>query len=384
MRNALAALFLAIAPAVSAVQAPGVYESHGKLLYVGVEHELPDPAQNEVFDPATGRVGRLSSTTDLRPRCRLNETRRSIQARQGRIGASLYYDSEMRRATVVLIHGADPETREMGFLIPYFVCNGVNVISYDQRGVGESVGNWFWTGPVSKAEDVVAIYDAFSADRHVDAHRIGVWGFSNGGWVAPLVTLRRPVAFMILKGAPTESVLSNLHYEVVQEMRGHQASNSDIGQALQMFHAVEQALFGKTSWTAARRALTAAQRKWWFKYSLMPRLDIPPSPAVALGLRRYLSFDPTATLNYVTTPTLALYGALDRKDDSADSALHMREYLTRRGHDVTVQIFPNASHTLVVSKTGYDAESPERYVHQYPRIMITWLTQRGFIGRIPQ
>jgi pimeloyl-ACP methyl ester carboxylesterase len=375
---------LAIAPANAATPiAPGVYDAHGKTLYIGVEHELPDPPQNDFYDPATGHIGTLPLTTDVHQRCRLNETRRIIEARQGRIGASLYYNTDVRKATVILIHGADPETREMGFIIPYFVCNGVNVISYDQRGVGESPGNWFSTGPLQKAKDVVALYDAFRSDRHVDARQIGVWGFSNGGWVAPLVTLRRPIAFMILKSAPTESVLSNLHYEVVQEMRRHHAGTTDIAHALQMWRNVENALFGKTSWTNAQHTLTVAQREWWYKYSLMPKLDIPPAPAVASGLRRYLSFDPAATLTHVTTPTLALYGALDKKTDSADSALHMRRYLARHASDVTIETFPHATHTLTVSKNGYDAEPPHRYVPQYPRIMITWLAHRGFTKQVP-
>lgn len=379
----LAVFLLAIAPSNGAILAPGVYDTQGKAVYIGVEHELPDPAQNDFFDPATGRVSDFGSMTGLRQRCRIDEQRRVIEARQGPIGASLYYNSAVRRATVVLIHGADAETREMGFIIPYFVCNGVNVISYDQRGVGESVGHWFLTGPVQKAEDVVAVYDAFSADRHVDVHRVGVWGFSNGGWVAPLVTLRRPIAFMILISAPTESVLTNVHYEVVQEMRRHGASTAEIGQALKVWRAVEQALYGKTSWGDARRTLAVAKQKSWYTYSLMPKLDVPPSPAVADGLRRYLGYDPSPTLMKVGTPTLALYGALDRKVDSADSARCIQEYLnSRAANDVTVK--PGANHTLVISKTGYEADTPERCVPQYPRVMITWLTERSFLKQLPQ
>lgn len=384
-RPALAAFVLAIAPAHAAVIAPGVYSVEGKLLYVGVEHELPDPARNDYFDPATGRIGNFSATGKMRRRCEINETRRVVQDDQGRIGASLYYTGGMRRTTVLLVHGADPETRKMGFIIPYFVCNGVNVISYDQRGTGDSVGNWFLTSPVQKADDAAAVYDAFIGDRHVDRRRVGVWGFSNGGWVAPLLTLRRTMAFMILKSGPTESILSNLHYEVVQEMRRHHAGATEIAQALDMWRSVERALFGKESWTDAARALAVARAKPWYKYSLMPLLHLPPTPAVAAGLRRALNYDPAATLSRVTTPTLALYGARDRKVDAADSALHLRRFLAAAGeHDVTIETFPAASHTLIVSANGYDPQPPERYVPQYPRIMLAWLARRGFTKRAMQ
>jgi pimeloyl-ACP methyl ester carboxylesterase len=377
-------LFTAAAPAVASTLEPGVYDASGRSVYVGIEHEVPDPAQNDYYDPANGHTGELVSTHGLQQRCAIHEEPRIIEASQGRLGASLYYKGSLARATVVLIHGADAETREMGFIIPYFVCNGINVISYDQRGVGESSGNWFLTGPVEKAEDVAAVYDAFRGDLHVDPHKIGVWGFSNGGWVAPIVSLRRPLAFMILKSAPTESVLSNLNYEAEMEMRRFHASDSTIAQALEMWHTFEQALYGEASWSAARREISVAEKQPWFQHSLMPKLSVPPPQATADGLRRAFGYDPHATLTGVTTPTLALYGALDRKLDEADSSTHMRDYLRLGARDVTIVVFPRASHTLVVSENGYDAEPPQRYVSAYPKIMLTWLVRRGFIegGRL--
>ena len=104
----------------------------------------------------------------------------------------------------------------MGILIPYFVLNGINVISYDQRGTGKSSGNWLQNGPVQRAADVEAVYDAYSASTHVDADKMGVWGFSNGGWTAPIVATTRRLAFMILKSGPAESIETNLCYSVAE------------------------------------------------------------------------------------------------------------------------------------------------------------------------
>ncbi len=373
-------LFAAIAPATASTLPPGLYDASGTPLYVGVEHELPDPAQNDFFEPSTGRTGELASVRELRLLCGVREERRVIQAPQGPLGTSLYYRDDQRRATIILIHGADAETRAMGFIIPYFVCNGMNVASYDQRGTGQSSGNWFLTGPIQKVEDAAAVYDAFAGDRRVQSREIGVWGFSNGGWTAPLLSLRRPVGFMILKSAPTESILSNLDYEVVMELRRHRASDSDIARARVMWKTVEDAIFGKGSWSDARRVLGVDAKQPWFEYSLMPELSVPPPAATALGLRRALSYDPRTTLTSVTTPTLALYGAQDRKLDSADSFAHMEQYLQRAGaRDVTVKMFPRAGHTLEVSTNGYDADVPERFAPGYPDIMLTWLRRRGFI-----
>jgi len=103
--------------------APGLYIDSGHLLYIGVQHELPDPASNDFFDSTSQRTGDLHTTRDLHLRSGISEEPRVIEAAHGRIGLSLYYTGEMPRATVILIHGNDPEAREMGFIIPFFVCN---------------------------------------------------------------------------------------------------------------------------------------------------------------------------------------------------------------------------------------------------------------------
>jgi len=366
--------------------APGVYVTSGHTIYVGVQHDSPAAVSNDFFDSTSQRTGDLLAPQDLQLRSGIFEESRVIEAPQGRLGLSLYYAGERPRATVILVHGNDPETREMGFIIPFFVCNGVNVISYDQRGVGESVGDWFLNGPSQRADDVEAVYDAMRSDPHVDAHRIGIWGFSNGGWTAPLVSIHRPLAFMILKSAPTESLAENIDYEVEQMMRRHNAEHA-VPQAIALWHAFESSLHGSVSWSYTKHLYDMDAKQPWFQYSLMPDLgiSIPPPPSKIAGLRRLVTFDPTHTLLSVSsTPTLALYGALDRNVDAADSAAHLREYLSRAGdRDVTIKVYPNAGHQLIVSKSGYngDPAPPERFVPDYPQIMISWLAQRGFIGK---
>jgi alpha/beta superfamily hydrolase len=280
-----------IAPVQAANLAPGLYIASGHAIYVGVQHELPDPASNDFFDSTSQRTGALDATQDLHLRSGTLEERRVIEAPQGRLGFSLYHAGEKPRATVILIHGNDPETREMGFIIPFFVCNGINVISYDQRGVAESAGNWLLNGPSQRADDVAAIYDAMHDDSHVDSQRIGVWAFSNGGWTAPLVSIHRPIAFMILKSAPTESLAQNIDYEVEQTMRRHNVEDA-APQAVALWHAFEQALDGTVSWSYTKRLYDLDAKQAWFQYSLMPELgiSIPPPPSRIAGLRSFVTF----------------------------------------------------------------------------------------------
>jgi alpha-beta hydrolase superfamily lysophospholipase len=381
---------------------PGAYVFKDRTIYVGSEGEPPDHPTVEYYDTLTRRVGVLQPygshryrsaqapvtvfTLD-RPTVRLREQQFVVGKGADQLGASLWTSDDKRpRPTIVLIHGADNETRKMGFLIPYFVSQGLNVLTYDQRGTGASVGNWQRSGPVSKADDVVRLLAEAEMNPAVDRQRLGVWGASNGGWVAPLVATKFPLAFMILKSAPSETIVSNVLFEVRQSLIQHRNFNeTDVEQALTFETLMLKTLSTNSGWEEAAAALAAARSKTWFPYMrIPPDVTAPPPPEMLAALRSALVYDPALVLLQVRTPTLALFGALDRNVDARDSATEFRAAFSAAGmKDLTIITFPGASHLLEASASGYsdDPLMPERMVSGYPESMIFWLRKRGLAIR---
>ncbi|HKE37218.1 MAG TPA: alpha/beta hydrolase [Candidatus Baltobacteraceae bacterium] len=299
----------------------------------------------------------------------------------GVLGVSLYYTGNEPRTTVILIHGADAETREMGWIVPYYVCNGVNVISYDQRGTGKSSGNWRASGPPDRARDVDAIYDAFRNDAHVDPQRIGVWGFSNGGWTAPIVAVDRPMAFMILKSPPAGSIEQNSLFEQRQALIQTGHSGADIARATAALKTVLDAILGKAPISSAKAAYAQARRAKWYKDSFLAMVgekDALTEPHLS-GWRRYLGYDPAPVLAEVRTPTLALFGARDRRVDVKNDAPALTTAYAKSGTPLTVKWFSDAGHTLKVSPNGFEAAKPERYSRGFPEVMLDWLREHNFV-----
>lgn len=374
---------LVLAPAAASTVTPGLYrDPSSHLIYVGMDEEPPDRIIN-YFDPRTGMDGVVSDFKSLHLEKSVSQLRIQVNAPEGRLGVSLWHADARRRASIILIHGNEAATRDTGFLIPYFVLNGINVISYDQRGTGESTGNWQTDGPVQRAADVTAIYDALASNSLVDRARIGVWGFSNGGWTAPIVATRRPVAFMILMSAPSGTIADNIYYEVRQRMSGGRFNQQEISAAVATVRAQIDALAGTGSWDQARALYEAAVPQKWFAASGMrPHKQFPPSKELAEAQRRSLLYDPQPILRQVKTPTLALYGLLDRSvDASHDSAVLRAEFAKAGMRDFTLQVYKDAGHPLAVTATGYDEDAlPRRYVQGFPEIMLSWLKTRGFLN----
>lgn len=127
----------------------------------------------------------------------------------------------------------------------------------------------------------------------------------------------------------------------------------------------------------------AAKPQPWFPYMRIPTdLPIPPPPPVLARLRAALIYDPTAVLKNVRTPTLALFGALDKNVDAPDSASRLRRDFQASGNrSLTVRIFHDGDHTLSATTTGYEDQplQPHRLVSGYPEVVIDWLRARGIV-----
>lgn len=381
--------------------AMGVYMTPQGVLYVGHTGEPPTHPGVDYYDPTTQRQGALmhlrgslyrsSDKPELtvalgKPEAVVVEDRREVDDKQGRFGFSVWhFVHAVKQPLIVLLEGADDSTRDMGFLIPYFVSHGMDVLTFDQRGTGISTGNWRYTGSADKAADVVAALHTLASDPAIDFVRVGVWGPSAGGWVAPIIARHYHLAFMILKSASGQTIIRNVQYEIRQDLlHSHRFSPKQIGEAMRFEQVLFYSLKTGNGWARAANALKTARSKPWF--SLMripPGLTVPPPAAMLAALRASLLYDPRSALTDVSVPTLLLFGEKDRNVDVAVSERDFRSAFKQSGmRDLTVHVFPDADHLLMLSPTGYisDESEPPRFANGYPSIMIDWLHQRGLLG----
>jgi alpha-beta hydrolase superfamily lysophospholipase len=387
-------------PATHHAPADGAYPAGKGLVYVGLEGEPPSRPSLEYFDPATHRTGTLANLqgTQYRsaeqpylrfdlyhPAMTVIEDRHLIRDALGNFGFSVWHTpGALSKPLIVLLEGADDSTRDMGFLIPYFVGNGMAVLTFDQRGTGLSSGNWRFIGPAAKASDVIAALRSLAGDRAVDFNRVGVWGPSNGGWVAPIIAQRYPLAFMILKSADSESIADNVLYEVRQDLEhGRRFSPQQVDAALAFERRMIRRLATNSGWQHAGEDLRRAEAEPWFTLTRVPAdFPLPPPPPVLAAYRATLIYDPTPVLRRTTVPTLALFGGSDRNVDVAAAERGFREDFVRSGmKDATFRVFPGADHLLEQSSDGYEADATgaARFASGYPEIMIRWLRERRIL-----
>ncbi len=126
-------------------------------------------------------------------------------------------------AAVVVVHGSDPVKREMEFA-KRLAKEGIAVLTYDKRGVGESggvyVGPTVGTNNIDSANLNLLSSDANEAVKTLQTNlkdkktQIGLVGFSQAGWIIPITASKNPqIKFMVLFSCPTTTTLEQLRFQ---------------------------------------------------------------------------------------------------------------------------------------------------------------------------
>src|SRR3954454_11107902 len=107
---------------------------------------------------------------------------------------------QRNRPGMVIVHGSGRNQRE-GYReeAESFARAGIVTLIYDKRA-GYSKTNRDYS---ALADDALAAVQTLRARSDVDPARVGMWGVSEGGWVAPLAASRSSeVGFLVTVGGP--------------------------------------------------------------------------------------------------------------------------------------------------------------------------------------
>jgi alpha-beta hydrolase superfamily lysophospholipase len=268
-----------------------------------------------------------------------------------KLAGAYWLPAHPSRTAIVLAHGADSETRAMGALIPYLLDKGFIVVALDQRGAGESEGDWQRAGIDQIADDVARA--AHIVRSLTSAQSVGFYGFSQGGWVAPeAARIYGSPAFVVLKSADSETVAKNVVYEVgtaVARRFGRDAgreAGSAVEAALRALESDQPA-----DWAAAKSAIGRIEDAPWFGLTRLPKSDSLPLPEPQKrAYRKQLIHDPSADLKALSCPVLVLLGSDDAEVNAAASASGYRRLFALSGNrEAHVRVFPGAGHQLVTA-----------------------------------
>jgi pimeloyl-ACP methyl ester carboxylesterase len=283
-----------------------------------------------------------------------------------------------RPPAMILVHASGPASRDQVLpLARFLIRHGIAVLAYDKRGVGKSSGDWNTASFEDLAADVVAAYEYLKTRKDIDREQIGVFGWSQAGWIMPLAAVRaKDMRFLISVSGAGVSAAETTIDQAQNEMtaRGMKPQTvADIVSVMKLQYAFARTGQGWDDYAAAREKLSA-------------RIGPPPDTLPGTTdhpywqlIRRLYFHDPEPPLRQLQTPTLALFGELDNNILAAKNRAAWEHALKAGGNpDYTLRILPKANHLQLEARVGSNAEmaSLRRFVPEYSTTILDWLATR--------
>jgi pimeloyl-ACP methyl ester carboxylesterase len=254
---------------------------------------------------------------------------------------------------------------------------GIAVFTYDRRGSGKSGGDLQTSDYALLADDAIAAVRMLKADTRIDSRRVGIWGLSQGGWLAFLAASRSSEpAFIISASAPLVTPDVQMMFRSINSLRVNGYSQVDIDQMTATRKAVDDYMRGSVDRATAQRLVDAAKMKPWFKLLYMGETV---GDRATSRWRKEIEFDPLRTLDGVKIPALVIYGAVDPVVPVAISVERLRVAHPK----LDVVVIAGADHAMQVSVPPEVQMDPARIHEEAPEaveyfaILASWLTRQA-------
>jgi len=290
----------------------------------------------------------------------------------------------------VLISGSGPQDRDetlvghKPFLVlaDHLTRAGVAVLRYDERGVGESSGDFSTALTDDFADDALAGVAFLKDDPRIMTDRVGLIGHSEGGLVAPMAAVSdTSVAYIVLLAGVG---LEGGEILVTQQVAMTRVGGSDeiartVGQHMRAM--VEAMRSGDdpgmaTALRAVLRAQMIGATDQQVDDTLAQQIKVFGSP----WMRRYVEINPADFLAGVSQPTLAMFGSLDLQVLPTINAEAVRAALASAPtDDVTIVTLPGLNHLFQTAQTGSPSEYTtieETFNETALELVSSWITQR--------
>ena len=265
-----------------------------------------------------------------------------------------------RHPGIVFIHGSGPEGRWANAVMADDLArHGIVALIYDKRGVGQSGGDWKTSSLEDLATDARAAVHLMAAREDVDPARVGIYGHSQGGFIAPMVADRNGEVAWIIDadgnvGPQYEQDLFRVGTALAKHYKGQ-----ELRDAMRLYgRFVEVARNGEPH-ESFNRERVKWQNAPWFRDLALP----DDTDWIWSWYRRVGNDDNRAAWAAVRIPVLLLYG---ENDEIVPARASIAAIKKRLKGSVTVRVLKNADHTLHVPPTD-----PQGWPHYAPGLFTT-------------
>ncbi|MDT3696430.1 MAG: alpha/beta hydrolase [Ignavibacterium sp.] len=275
---------------------------------------------------------------------------------------------------VILITGSGGQNRDeeifnhKPFLViaDYLTRNGIAVLRFDDRGVGQSTGKQENSTTEDFAKDVLAGVNFLKERKEIDKTKIGLIGHSEGGLIAPLAAVQsNDISFIILMAGPGVSGYSILALQNELIMRSEGASEDEIQKTLK----AQQEVFSILKNSSKDNLEKELRDKLSIEYQSLTDdekaklgdsetyINMQTNILTSPWFKYFLNHDPASVLEKVNCPVLAINGENDLQVPPKENLSAIKKALEKGGNrNFEVIELKGLNHLFQTSETGKISE----------------------------
>lgn len=305
--------------------------------------------------------------------------------------------AEGKFPAVVLITGSGPQNRNeelmehKPFLViaDYLTREGIAVLRFDDRGFGQSGGNFQEATSEDFATDVQAAVNYLRTRKEIQSNQIGLIGHSEGGSIAPMVAANDPrIAFIVSLAGPGIQGNELLVFQAISTAKREKMAEEHI-RILEATQRKAGQIITDYPTQQATKKLDSLYSKYF--ESMPPSESIAPElikryiqQAVANinspWMRYFITYDPVPVLAKVQCPVLALNGEKDVQVNAHENLEGIRNALQKGGNKQVKTIsFPGLNHLFQECKTGTTdeyAEIEQTFSPEVLKVISDWINKQ--------
>lgn len=291
------------------------------------------------------------------------------------VGTLYKPDTQTTYPALVVLHAANGGTRQFPFyqhLVTHLPACGIAVLLFDRRGSGHSSGDFKTASFETLAEDGNAAVNYLRTRNDINKKQIGLYGISQGGWIAPLVVgLRSDIAFLIIVSGCGVSPAKQMDYGATYTLRQQGFTENTVAKAIALRNRVNEYYRGHISREVISAELDSAQSESWFQGAYINSSKDLPEDVTKSKWWQELDYDPLLIWKQIQPPTLFLFAEDDQWVPVTESTSKL-EKATAHIKDLAIIQIKGTDHLMFKTSD----KKAEIISEEYVGTMVAWLMKR--------
>ncbi len=274
---------------------------------------------------------------------------------------------------IIIAHTSDAPTRDFGVyqhLTQILPPIGLAVFLFDRRGSGKSSGSFENASLPDLATDILAALHNLKRRPDINPAQIGLWGMSQGGWIAPLAASKSAeITFLIAVSAVGTTPAEQMNYSAQWALQNAGYPQPTVEKMLELRALTDDYYRGHARRANVQPRLDQYRPEPWYPLAYLD--DLLPHDPAPTKWRQIMDYDPRPTIQKLQIPVLLLFAEQDPWVPIPQSIAVWQKYAPP---NTTIHQVKDANHFMIaISQAGLHSDHGPMAA-EYTAVLTTWLT----------